>query len=596
MLGWLLDVGATSAPSSDPPGNWVECLGGGPTTAGERINEDKALTVSAVVCSVNLISNAVAGLPWQVFRRGDDATKTLASEHPVYRLLHRRPNPNMGPSRLKRLLCLWRMLWGNGRAEIERDGRGNPVNLWPIHPTRVRTIRDPDRAAKLGLESDVFHQVYDDHGQMHVIEDSDMFHAMGTSKDGVTGLSLVGLARESLGLTVAADRYGAAFFGNSAMPSLAMVHPKALKKPARDNLRRSWLEAYGGRKNRGVAVLEEGVEIKQLSMPNEDSQFLETRTFQVLEWCRMTNIPPHKLMEQSHATFTNIGEQRQEYVSDAVMPYVVDLEEEGDRKLFRGSEQDVLFTEFNMSAALRSDVKTRMEAYEIERRNGVLTANGWLRRENENPIEGPEGDLLIVEANMVSLADLAAGRSRDRGTGSQAVDDRAPGETPAATKVSSAPVPDPALAVDVVRSRIVETYEPLIAECLDRMARVAARAQARAKSSCAKKPDSSLAHGIWLAGFVGDHAPVVRLALAPIIDAMGGMVRLTLPGVITDEEWDRFVGAATKALAETYLDMLGIDLSAGTTPANSVIRPAVGFLVNAMSEWNEGKVTDDGNG
>lgn len=379
---------------------------GTPTASGANVSQETSMNLSAVYCAVNLISDAIKALPLFTYRRLDNGGKEPAREHPVYRLLHRAPNPEMSPSRFKKLMTAWALLWGSGRAEIERNGFGQPIALWPIHPSRVYTVRDDN--------GDLVHRVFGPGGAVD-IPDHDVLNVMGLSDDGLSGLSVVAKARESLGIASTAENYAARFYKNNAVPPAYLTTPNRLRPEGRKQLRNAWQGMHGGSRNVGkMALLDNGIEIKTLSMPHEDAQFLETRAFQIVEIARWFNLPPHKLKDLSHATFSNIEHQSLEYIGDSVMPWAVDWEEECDRKLFSEFEGDHLFTEFLFDALLRSDAKTRNEAFQIQRMNGILSANEWRAKENMNPQPGEQGNVYLVPLNMTPATEYTPERYQMR--------------------------------------------------------------------------------------------------------------------------------------------------------------------------------------
>lgn len=377
---------------TDPPFAW----GGTPNTAaGPFIDEDTALNLSAVFNATEIISNAIMVMPLFTYKRLDEQGKEVKRDHPVFDLLHRRPNPLMHAARFKHLMMVWKLLWGNARAEIEMDGTGRRVkNLWPIHPSRSHTFKDKDTDRK-------FHRVLNEKGTQTDIPDSKIVHWMGMSTDGLNGLSRIRMGAESMGLATSQELFASRFFGNNAMPGLAVKHPKRLTDRAKENLRKSWAVAYGGENVGSPAILEEGVDVQVFQMPNSEAQFLESRVFSILEIARWFNISPHKLKELSRATFSNIEKLALEFVGDTIMPHAVENETEMTRKLFTEQEQlDGFFCEFMMDALLRADAVARNKSLEIKRRNGIYNADEWRAKDNEPPIEGEGGTDYWQPANM----------------------------------------------------------------------------------------------------------------------------------------------------------------------------------------------------
>jgi HK97 family phage portal protein len=311
------------------------------TEAGEVITEDSAVTLSAFFRAVTLRSNTIGMTPIRVLRDRPKGGREPLRRHPLWRLLNFRPNSDMSAFTWGKFLQCCVDLWGNGFAEIERNNKGEPLALWPIHPSRIRMVRDPDLQ--------LWYQVINNPlGQITITQDliadrpappdsmipaRDMLHLKAYTKNGLIGYSIVQMMRESLGLTMAAETYGARFFGNGAKPQILLKHPARLGPEAAKNLRSSWREAYGGQNQHSVAIVEEGMEVERLGMPNEEAQFLETRTFQVQEISRWTGVPPHKLFELSHATFSNIEHQSMETVADCHLPSMTMWEQECEFKL-----------------------------------------------------------------------------------------------------------------------------------------------------------------------------------------------------------------------------------------------------------------------
>ncbi len=366
---------------TSPPFAWG---GNANSAAGPFIDENSALNLSAVFNATEIISNAIMVMPLMTYKRLDEQGKELKRDHPVFDLLHRRPNPHMHAARWKSLMMVWKLLWGNARSEIERNRAGRILNLWPIHPSRSWTFKDKETGNK-------FHRVWNEDGTQTDLPDSGVVHWMGMSKDGLNGMSRVEMGAESMGLAVAQEHFAARFFGNNAMPGIVITHPRRLTSAAKENMRKSWVATYGGEKALSPAILEEGVEAKAFQMPNSEAQFLESRVFSILEVARWFNISPHKLKELSRATFSNIESLTLQFVSDTVLPHAVENETETTRKLFSETEQiDGFFCEFKMDSLLRADAVARNKSLAIRRINGITNANEWRALDNEAPI--PDGD------------------------------------------------------------------------------------------------------------------------------------------------------------------------------------------------------------
>ena len=164
------------------------------------------------------------------------------------------------------------------------------------------------------------------------------------------------------------------------------------------------------------AVLEEGMAYKPISLPPEDSQFLETKQFSVTEICRIFRVPPHLVADLSRATFSNIEYQSLNFVMHSLTPWLVRIEQGIIKDLLLEEEQDTYFPKFNVDGLLRGDYQSRMNGYAVGRQNGWFSANDIREMENMNPIPDEEGgNLYLINGAMTKLADAGAFAKTDTG-------------------------------------------------------------------------------------------------------------------------------------------------------------------------------------
>ena len=377
--------------------NWAL---GGVTQAGIRVNPQSAMGLSTYYACIRAISEDVGKLPLLTYQRLEPRGKKRLPDHWAYPLLHDAPNADMTAMTFREVLTHHALGWGNGYAEIVRRGDGIPGALYPIHPSRVHLQRD----AQGRLVYDVYGNdgIYAAAGisaQAIRLQQDDVLHIKGLGSDGYTGYSIVQLAAESLGLTLAAQTFGAAFFGGGAALGGVLEHPGKLGDTAKVYLRESWQQLYGGPFNAGkTAILEEGLKYTRLGIPPEEAQFLETRTFQVPEICRWLRVPPHKVQHLDNAHYTNIEHQNLEYITDTLMPWFVRWEGELRRKLF--ADEPDIFAEHLILGLLRGDQAARSQYYKTRFELGTLSPNDIRELENENPITADEGgEMYYIAAN-----------------------------------------------------------------------------------------------------------------------------------------------------------------------------------------------------
>ncbi len=236
-----------------------------------------------------------------------------------------------------------------------------------------------------------------------IIQADDMLHIRNMG-DGLVGWSVIKLARESIGLTLAAENSGSSFFGNSSLPSGVLESPNKMTPEALKNLRESWDRLHKGKDNRHkIAILEQGMKFNPMSISPDDAQFLETRQFQVEDVARWFRMPPHKIGNLARATgWSTLEATNTDYIVDTLMPWTERWEQEIQRKLLTEAEKPTLFCEFLFDALLRGDSAARSAFYTSQVGIGAMSPNDVREAENRNPT-GPEGDTYFVSTQYQTL-------------------------------------------------------------------------------------------------------------------------------------------------------------------------------------------------
>ena len=375
----------------------------GSTSSGKPVNETTAMQMTAVYSCVRILSETVAGLPLNVYKYNDSGGKEKAFKHPLYRLLHDEPNPEMTSFAFRETLMSHLLLWGNAYAQIIRNARGEVIALYPLMPNKMTVDRDQN-----GRLFYSYQRGAEDPGALGRssrvnLAPTDVLHIPGLGFDGLIGYSPIAMAKNAIGLAIATEEYGAKFFANGAAPSGVLEHPGVIKDPQR--IRDSWNAAHQGSSNsHKIAVLEEGLKYTPIGIAPEQAQFLETRKFQINEIARIFRVPPHMLADLEKSSFSNIEQQSLEFVKYTLDPWVVRWEQSMCRVLFSESEKPAYFIKFNVDGLLRGDYASRMSGYATARQNGWMSANDIRELENLDRI-APElgGDLYLINGAMMLL-------------------------------------------------------------------------------------------------------------------------------------------------------------------------------------------------
>jgi HK97 family phage portal protein len=379
----------------------------GGTSAGKAVNETTAMQTSAVYACVRILAEAVASLPLHIFERDGAGGKKLNSEHPLYSLLHDAPNTEMTSFVFRETLMSHLLLWGNAYAQIVRNGRGIPLALYPLLPSKI----DVDRTGA----GDLVYTYSSDKGQVKLGRGS-VLHIPGLGFDGLIGYSPIAMAKNAVGMSIATEEYGASFFSNGANPGGVLEHPNVVKDIGR--VKDSWNSQYRGSGNAGkVAILEEGMKFHQIGIPPEQAQFLETRKFQINEIARIFRVPPHMVGDLEKSSFSNIEQQSLEFVKYTLDPWVVRWEQSLSQSLLLPDEAKTVLIKFNLDGLLRGDYRSRMDGYSIGIQNGFMSVNDVRGLEDMNLLSDDEGgNLHFVNGSMVKLADVGAAYRADKET------------------------------------------------------------------------------------------------------------------------------------------------------------------------------------
>ncbi len=358
---------------------------GGRSNSGNAVTPESALKSSAVYACVRVLSETMASLPLMVYKRLEDGGKEPALDHYLYPLLHDSPNAHQTSFEYREMKMGHLSLRGNSYSLKEVNGANRIVSLIPLNPANMKLERSNGAI--------VYIYTWED-GQIQEFPAQEIWHVKGLSEDGLVGLSPITLAREAIGLALATEEHGARLFSNGAKPGGTLEIPGKLSEGAADRLKTTWNAAQGGNKNaHSVAVLEEGLTWKAVGMSNEDSQFLQTRDFQVQDIARIFRVPGIMIGHPDKtSTFASAEQFFLAFAKFTVVPWARRIEQSANMHLLNKKDRKTHFVEFNLNGLLRGDIKARYESYAIGRSSEFLSANDIRKLENLNPL-GPEGDV-----------------------------------------------------------------------------------------------------------------------------------------------------------------------------------------------------------
>jgi HK97 family phage portal protein len=356
------------------------------------VTTDSSMTFSAVFACVRIISESIASLPVRVYRVETDGDKIEELAHPVNRLLTRKPNDFMTTYTFLDVLMNNLLLEGNSYFYIERDSSARPVGLIPIKTEHVKVINH---------DGQIYYDVKD---YDLAIRKEDMLHFFNLSFNGYEGTSVIGSQRTTIGTSIASNDTANSYLGNSSQIGGIIKHPGKLSKEAVARLRTSWSQSTSGSFVAGkTAILEEGMTFEQSKINANDYQLLETRRFQIEEIARIFKVPLSLIGHlEKAANYSSIEALSIDFVRFTLQPYLVLIEQELNRKLFRENELDNYFVRLDSKGLLRGDSAARATYYREMSAIGVLSINEIRRMEDLNRI-GDEGDTHYYPLNFAPI-------------------------------------------------------------------------------------------------------------------------------------------------------------------------------------------------
>lgn len=381
-----------------------EVYGGQSVSSGAVVNDESAMRASAVFACVSLRAEARAHLPFGVFKKRQGGGRDELPDDDLVRLLNK-PNPWQTRMGFLELRSQWLDLRGNFFALKIRSGAAmtGPVEeLIPLNPSWVsmKLLPGGEREYRITPPPETGLGV-------RTVSQEEMLHHVAMPRSAWEGRGILTAARESVGLSMAAEQHGAKVFKNGTRLSgvLQSANAVSIDDEARKRIQTSWQEAYGGSDNAWkVAVLEGGLQWKETGMTAEDAQWIESRRFQVEDIARFFRVPLHMIGENSKSTSWGSGLEQLSggFVIWTVVPMLTRDEQQFDRD-FLSSPADGRYCKWNVSGLLRGDAKSRAESLRIRRQEGTLNADEWRELEEQNPIPDGSGQIYLRMANTTRL-------------------------------------------------------------------------------------------------------------------------------------------------------------------------------------------------
>lgn len=366
---------------------YEEIFGMQPT---KSVSPDLAMKLSAVYACVYVLSSSVAQLPLHVKCKSGDKVETV-KDHPAYYLLHDSPNAWQTSYKLREYAQSSVLLYGNAYIHIVRNQNGEVVSLESLEPWKVQLLKNGSRYV---------YGYYGDDKTMSLSPD-DVLHIKSLGPSIKTGKSVIQTHAETIGLGLDARKFASGFFGGNARPAGILSVKTPLNSNAWENFKKMWQtaqEKLRSEENKTILLPAE-LDYKALTVSPVDTELLSMMKLNRSEIAGIFNVPAHMINDLEKATFSNISEQTIQFIRFSVMPWVVNWEQELNRKIFTEAERKAgYFVKFNLAGIMRGTAGERATFYHAAITDGWMSRNEARQLEDMNPVEGLDEMLVSVNA------------------------------------------------------------------------------------------------------------------------------------------------------------------------------------------------------
>jgi len=534
-------------------------LTGGPTASGAVVSEKTALKYLTVARCVMLISADLARLPLILYRRMSDGSKIQMVDHPLFDILKNAPNQETNSFQWRESGNGHVELWGNHYSEILRNTyTGDVKALVQLPDPGIVTVERDDKG--------VIKYRWRDKKGPQVRTRAQIFHVPGFGFNGLIGLSVINIIRESIGLGLANDEFASRYFSNGMNVGAVMNIPQPLGENKEEYLKAIQLQYAGLKNSHGLLVTENDEKFTQLSMPLRDAQFLEGREFQKAEIAGFYGVPSHKVGIYKQNTNRNNTEQENQGYLDSCLIHRITRYETciSQQLLTKKDRQFGLFAEFNVAGLLRADAAGRAEFYNKIFQVGGISPNEIRAKENMNPDKSPAADKKYVMLNMVPLdmaGDLAEPKKPEE-KGQRSIEHR---------------------GGIIVRDRISRQYHPLFIRAAEKIVNLESNAIKR-KVDLYRKQRAVPEMKSWLESFYNDMPEKIKREIGPVFQSFAGAVidaSATEIGVdVTEQDFKRFVS--------DYIDVYATRHSSSSLGQMvALLDGELDGLIERADEWTE---------
>lgn len=376
----------------DSPGGWPRYFFGA-QAAGQTVNVNTALQVSAVWACVRLLSQTISTLSLDIMERQRDGTWAMARDQRLQFIVDDMPNADSTAAVFWEAMVTAMLLQGNGVAERRYDSRGVLIALEYLSWGKLTVNKDLNGNRQW---------LYTEKGIQRRIPEDRIFRIAGFTLDGDWGISAIEYGAAVFGGAMAAANSANSTFEKGLAPTVGFKYSNFLKKDQREEFRGTFQEMAGAVNAGKPVLLEGGMDVVTIGIKPSDAQLLESRAFSIEEICRWFGVPPHMVghSEKSTSWGTGIEQQMIGFLTFTLRPLLKRIEGAISKDLMTATERLRLKARYNVEDLLRADSASRSAFLEKMVNAGIMTRDEARLKENLKPMGGNAAVLTVNSANM----------------------------------------------------------------------------------------------------------------------------------------------------------------------------------------------------
>lgn len=351
------------------------------STSATNIAATRAFNLSAVYRAVAVVSGAVGQLPLRTIEQTPDGISVRARS-----FLDDVGGERFTPVEWAEVVTTHMLLHGNAFLQHIRNGSGQLVALYPVHPLSVTVEWDSSRPGgklfKVTVEG----------GAIQKFDAKTMTQIMmsPTLDDGLTGVSVLSSARMSLSGALAGDRAANRLMtSGSSIGGIVTPEEEDLDETEAQAAQEAIQQNMLGPENAGqIVVMNKRMKFAPWTMTAQDAQFIESRKFSIDEVCRWFGVQPHQLAETEKSTSwgQGIDKLNQGFARETLRPITGRIEQ----RLTRLISDPRRKAEFEYAAFVEPAPEVKIQLILNQVGGGLITPNEGRRFINMLPLPGGE--------------------------------------------------------------------------------------------------------------------------------------------------------------------------------------------------------------